>query len=133
MQTSHTSLTSQSSEGGFEPAATSCAREATNDTRRSVKAVGHAVTPLQGVLARDKFNLFILFAQAPIIAMLTYLVVDAKGQRDFPYFILALVALWFGTSVASREVIRNEAVYKPGTHGKSATLPYVGSKLFVLL
>ncbi|MBA3514730.1 MAG: FHA domain-containing protein [Pyrinomonadaceae bacterium] len=86
-----------------------------------------------GVLARDKFNLFILFAQAPIIALLTYLVVDAKGQRDFPFFILALVALWFGTSVAAREVIRERAVYNRERMVNLRLLPYVGSKLFVLL
>ena len=86
-----------------------------------------------GVLARDKFNLFILFVQAPIIALLTYLVVDAKGQRDFPYFILALVALWFGTSVAAREVIRERAVYNRERMVNLRLFPYVGSKLFVLL
>lgn len=86
-----------------------------------------------GVLARDKFNLFILFAQAPIIALLTYLVVDAKGQRDFPYFILALVALWFGTSVAAREVIRERAVYNRERMVNLRLLPYISSKLFVLL
>src|ERR1044071_6201825 len=47
------------------------------------------------VLSRDKFNLLILFGQAPIIAFLTYLVVGANAPRDFPYFMLALVAIWF--------------------------------------
>jgi ABC transport system ATP-binding/permease protein len=86
-----------------------------------------------GVLARDKFNLFILFAQAPIIALLTYLVVGAKAQRDFPFFILALVALWFGTSVASREIIRERAVYNRERMVNLRLLPYIGSKLFVLM
>ena len=86
-----------------------------------------------GVLARDKFNLLILFAQAPIIALLTYLVVGSNAQRDFPYFILALVALWFGTSVASREVIRERAVYNRERMVNLRLLPYVGSKLFVLM
>ncbi|MEP6920538.1 MAG: FHA domain-containing protein [bacterium] len=86
-----------------------------------------------GVLARDKFNLFILFAQAPIIALLTYLVVGSNSQRDFPYFILALVALWFGTSVASREVIRERAVYNRERMVNLRLMPYVGSKLFVLM
>src|ERR1051325_2845861 len=54
------------------------------------------------VLTRDKFNLLILFGQAPIIAFLTYLVVPDKSPRDFPYFVLALVAIWFGTSVATK-------------------------------
>ena len=86
-----------------------------------------------GVLARDKFNLLILFLQAPVIALLTYLVVGATSQRDFPYFILALVALWFGTSVASREVIRERAVYNRERMVNLRLLPYVGSKLFVLM
>ncbi|MEK6281706.1 MAG: FHA domain-containing protein [Acidobacteriota bacterium] len=86
-----------------------------------------------GVLGRDKFNLLILFAQAPIIALLTYLVVGPKSQRDFPFFILALVALWFGTSVASREVIRERAVYNRERMVNLRLLPYIGSKLFVLM
>ncbi|HKO97649.1 MAG TPA: FHA domain-containing protein [Pyrinomonadaceae bacterium] len=86
-----------------------------------------------GVLARDKFNLFILFAQAPIIGLLTYLVVGHDAQRDFPYFIVALVALWFGTSVASREVIRERAVYNRERMVNLRLLPYIGSKLFVLM
>src|SRR3989454_696472 len=84
------------------------------------------------VLSRDKFNLLILFGQAPIIAFLTYLVVGAKSPRDFPYFVLALVSIWFGTSVASREIIRERAVYTRERMVNLRLLPYVSSKLFVL-
>ncbi|MEO6391700.1 MAG: ATP-binding cassette domain-containing protein, partial [Pyrinomonadaceae bacterium] len=84
------------------------------------------------VLRRDKFNLFILFAQSPIIAFLTYLVVGDKEPRDFPYFVLALVAVWFGTSVAAREVIRERAVYNRERMVNLGLLPYIGSKLLVL-
>ena len=84
------------------------------------------------VLSRDKFNLLILFGQAPIIAFLTYLVVGAKSPRDFPYFMLALVSIWFGTSVASREIIRERAVYARERMVNLHLLPYVASKLFVL-
>jgi hypothetical protein len=84
------------------------------------------------VLTRDKFNLLILFGQAPIIAFLTYLVVSNDSPRDFPYFVLALVAIWFGTSVASREIIRERAVYTRERMVNLRLLPYVGSKLFVL-
>jgi ABC-type multidrug transport system ATPase subunit/pSer/pThr/pTyr-binding forkhead associated (FHA) protein len=84
------------------------------------------------VLSRDKFNLLILFGQAPIIAFLTYLVVGAKSPRDFPYFMLALVSIWFGTSVASREIIRERAVYTRERMVNLRLLPYVASKLFVL-
>jgi len=84
------------------------------------------------VLTRDKFNLLILFGQAPIIAFLTYLVVPDKSPRDFPYFVLALVAIWFGTSVASREIIRERAVYTRERMVNMRLFPYVCSKLFVL-
>lgn len=85
------------------------------------------------VLGRDRFNLLILFGQAPIIAFLTYIVVGAKSTRDFPYFVFALVALWFGTSVSAREIIRERAVYNRERMVNLRLLPYVGSKLFVLL
>jgi ABC transport system ATP-binding/permease protein len=84
------------------------------------------------VLSRDKFNLLILFGQAPIIAFLTYLVVGAKLPRDFPYFVLGLVSIWFGTSIASREIIRERAVYTRERMVNLRLFPYVGSKLFVL-
>jgi ABC-type multidrug transport system ATPase subunit len=84
------------------------------------------------VLAADKFNLLILFGQAPIIALLTYLVVGADAPRDFIYFVLALVSLWFGTSVSAREIIRERAVYKRERMVNLRLLPYVGSKIFIL-
>ena len=84
------------------------------------------------VLARDRMNLLILFIQAPIIAVLTYLVVGAKDPRDFPYFVLALVAVWFGTSIAAREIIRERAVYSRERMVNLGILPYLGSKLVVL-
>jgi ABC transport system ATP-binding/permease protein len=84
------------------------------------------------VLARDRLNLLILFGQAPIIAVLTYLVVGGKDPRDFPYFVLALVAVWFGTSIAAREIIRERAVYGRERMVNLGILPYICSKLVVL-
>ncbi|HEX8634898.1 MAG TPA: hypothetical protein VF703_12190 [Pyrinomonadaceae bacterium] len=57
------------------------------------------------VTTRDKFNLPIISGQAPIIALLTYLVVGANQPRDLPFFMLALVAVRFGVSVSAREII----------------------------
>jgi ABC transport system ATP-binding/permease protein len=84
------------------------------------------------VLRHDKFNLLILFGQAPIVAFLTYMVVDKESSRDFPYFVLALVSVWFGTSIAAREIIKERAVYNRERMVNLGLLPYVGSKLFVL-
>ena len=84
------------------------------------------------VLGRDKMNLLILFGQAPIIGVLTWLVVGSDQPRDFPFFMLALVAIWFGTSVSAREIIRERAVYNRERMVNLGLLPYVGSKLLVL-
>jgi ABC-type multidrug transport system ATPase subunit/pSer/pThr/pTyr-binding forkhead associated (FHA) protein len=84
------------------------------------------------VLLGDKLNLAILFAQAPIIAVLTFLVMGAESPRDFVYFVLALVAIWFGTSVSAREIIRERPVYKRERMFNLGIIPYLGSKFFVL-
>ncbi len=85
-----------------------------------------------GVLLRDKLNLFILFAQAPIIAVLTYFVMGENQPRDFVYFIMSLVSVWFGTSVSAREIIRERPVYKRERMVNLGLIPYIFSKIFVL-
>jgi ABC-type multidrug transport system ATPase subunit len=84
------------------------------------------------VLFSDKSNLLILFGQAPIIAFLTYLVVGKNDPRDFPFFILSLVAVWFGTSVAARELVKERPIFRRERMVNLRLLPYVGSKLLVL-
>ncbi|MEO8074370.1 MAG: ABC transporter permease, partial [Acidobacteriota bacterium] len=85
-----------------------------------------------GVLLRDKLNLFILLAQAPIIAVLTYFVMGENQPRDFLYFILSLVSVWFGISVAAREIIRERPIYKRERMINLGLVPYLFSKIFVL-
>ncbi len=84
------------------------------------------------VLFRDKLNLFILLVQAPIIAVLVYFVMGANQPRDFAYFVLSLVAVWFGTSISAREIIRERAVYNRERMVNLSLIPYLFSKLFVL-
>lgn len=84
------------------------------------------------VLLKDKLNLFILFAQAPAIALLTALATGSTGTRDFVYFVVALVSFWFGTSVAAREIVREKPVYRRERMVNLGILPYLGSKLWVL-
>jgi ABC-type multidrug transport system ATPase subunit len=84
------------------------------------------------VLLRDKFNLFILLAQAPIVALLTFLVMDNNYPRDMIYFVLSLVAIWFGTSVAAREIIRERPVYTRERMVNLGLFPYLSSKFLVL-
>ncbi|QYO66989.1 ATP-binding cassette domain-containing protein [Leptolyngbya sp. 7M] len=84
------------------------------------------------VLLRDKLNLAILFLQAPIIALMTFLVIGAKSPRDFVYFVLSLVSIWFGTSVSAREIIRERPVYRRERMFNLGIIPYLASKFFVL-
>ncbi len=84
------------------------------------------------VLFKDKFNLLILLAQAPIIAVMTFLVMSANLPRDLVYFVLALVAVWFGTSISAREIIRERAVYRRERMINLGIFPYLASKLLVL-
>ena len=84
------------------------------------------------VLAKDKFNLFILFAQAPVIAILVFFVMGSQFPRDFAYFALALCAIWFGTSVASREIVRERKIYERERMVNLGILPYLASKYTVL-
>ena len=84
------------------------------------------------VLLKDKLNLFILLAQAPAIALLTFFVMGANKPRDFVYFVVALVAFWFGTSVSAREIIRERPVFRRERMVNLGILPYLASKLFVL-
>ncbi len=84
------------------------------------------------VLSKDKLNLFILFAQAPIIAILVYFVMGVNQPRDFVYFALSLCSIWFGTSVAAREIVRERPIYERERMVNLGVLPYLGSKLFVL-
>ena len=84
------------------------------------------------VLVKDKLNLFILFAQAPIIAILTFIVMGSDQPRDFVYFVLTVVAIWFGTSVSAREIVREAPVYKRERMFNLGIIPYLFSKLFVL-
>lgn len=84
------------------------------------------------VLSKDRLNLFILFAQAPIIGTLVYFVMGANQPRDFVYFILSICSIWFGTSMAAREIVRERPIYERERMVNLGILPYLGSKLFVL-
>ena len=84
------------------------------------------------VLLKDRLNLLILLGQAPVIALLTFFAMGGEQPRDFLYFVLALVAVWFGTSVSAREIIRERPVYRRERMFNLGILPYLGSKLTVL-
>lgn len=84
------------------------------------------------VLFKDKFTLVILALQAPVIAFLVFIVMGPDLPRDFAYFALSLCSIWFGTSVAAREIVRERRIYQRERMVNLGVLPYVASKMFVL-
>ena len=61
-----------------------------------------------------------------------FLVMGENQPRDFAYFVLSLVAVWFGTSIAAREIIRERPVYNRERMVNLGLMPYIFSKLFIL-
>jgi len=59
-------------------------------------------------------------------------VMGANAPRDFVYFVLALVAFWFGTSVSAREIIRERPVFKRERMVNLSIVNYVMSKFTLL-
>ncbi len=84
------------------------------------------------VLLKDRLNLFILIAQAPVLALMTFIVTDPDRPRDFLYFVIAIVAVWFGTSVSAREIVRERPIYIRERMFNLGVLPYLFSKLTVI-
>lgn len=85
------------------------------------------------IFRRDKTNLFILFGQAPLIALLTFLAVGRDATRDFLFFLCALLPVWFGTSVAAREIVRERGIFRRERMVNLGIAPYISSKILVLL
>jgi len=84
------------------------------------------------VLLRDKLNIALLIAEAPIVALLTLAAVNPTGPRDFIYFMLSIVAIWFGTSIAAREIAAERPIYERERMVNLGLLPYLASKFTVL-
>ena len=73
-----------------------------------------------GILADRYFDIFLgdlrnsllLLLQAPVIAGLIVLVWRNAGQvTDTLYFVLVLSAIWFGCTNASREIVKERAIF----------------------
>lgn len=91
-------------------------------------------------LISDRKNLAILLLQAPIIALMMIIVF---GRGDFDpktgdfakaktlIFLLVIVAVWFGTSNAAREIVKESGIYRRERRIGLKIIPYVFSKLVV--
>lgn len=85
------------------------------------------------ILFKDKRTLLVLMIQAPLIAMMTAVAVGSDDPRDFIFFVLTIVSIWFGISVSAREIVRERKILQRERMVNLGVLPYVVSKLIVLL
>ena len=96
-------------------------------------------------VTRDRNNLLtLLLVQAPLIAILITLAFrgDIFSRIDFTgdwakartlTFLLAMVAVWFGTSNAAREIVKEAAIYGRERRINLQIIPYIASKFAILL
>jgi ABC-type multidrug transport system ATPase subunit/pSer/pThr/pTyr-binding forkhead associated (FHA) protein len=94
---------------------------------------------------RDRSNLLtLLLVQAPLIALLITLAFRGDLFSTAPFvgdwskgrtlaFLLAMVAVWFGTSNAAREIVKEAAIYARERRINLQIAPYIGSKFVILL
>ncbi len=85
-------------------------------------------------LVRDRMNLAILLAQAPVIAGLIVLACNAGtliGDRNITFF-MTIAAVWFGCINACREIVKEKPVYERERMVGLGVLSYAVSKLVVL-
>ncbi len=85
------------------------------------------------LIAADRGNLFLLLAQAPIIAVCIMLVWgDVGDATDTLYYVLALSAVWFGTINSCRELVKERAIFERERRVGLETTAYLLSKVMVL-
>lgn len=90
---------------------------------------------------KDRVNTTILLAQAPLIAVMVSLLfseeaymgdVSRPGMAFTLMFVLAIAAVWFGNTNASREIVAERAIYERERMVGIKILPYVFSKFIIL-
>jgi hypothetical protein len=91
------------------------------------------------LLWRDRVNLTLLLAQAPVVATLLTLVTAPESFTRLQAFrseqvllMLTLAAIWFGTINAAREIVKERPIYLRERAVSLRIWPYVLSKFSVL-
>lgn len=93
------------------------------------------------LMLRDKRNLAMLLAQAPVIGLLIAIVARADAvvgeaaaasEAKKVLFMLATVAVWFGIINAAREIVKEAVIYRRERQAGLGILPYVLSKAVIL-
>jgi hypothetical protein len=92
------------------------------------------------LVRRDRINLLVLVLQAPIIGIILALVAGGNifedgrppGDAQKVLFMLAVAAVWLGTSNAAREITKENPIYLRERLVNLRVFPYVMSKVAVL-
>ncbi|MGH2410436.1 MAG: ATP-binding cassette domain-containing protein, partial [Chloroflexota bacterium] len=91
------------------------------------------------LLRRDRLNLLILLAQAPVVGLLLFLVVSSQSYTSAGLsgtqqvlLMLTLAAIWFGTINAAREIVKERPIYLRERLATLRVWPYILSKVAVL-
>jgi ABC-type multidrug transport system ATPase subunit len=106
----------------------------------AVKELSLLLARYARILSRDRLNVAILLLQAPIIGAILAIISKAgaftngSGPTDAQevLFFLAVIAIWFGTSNAVREISKEADIYQRERLAGLRILPYVLSKVGVL-
>lgn len=94
------------------------------------------------VKLQDRTQTFILLAQAPFFALLVALVIGRLKPDHFEelsqklpiiHFLMVVAAVWFGCNNAARDIVGEWIIYKRERMVTLKLLPYVFSKLTVLI
>lgn len=92
------------------------------------------------IIWRDRWNLAFLLGQAPVVALMLWLVADPKALTAPQYpvdshkllFLMACAATWFGIINSVREIVKEAAAFQREHNVGVGIGPYVASKLGVL-
>ena len=93
------------------------------------------------IMVKDTRNILTLLLQAPVIALLTYLVFknmgnlgpfQAETMKNGLLFVLILSAIWFGANNSAREISKEQSVYRRERMVFLKICPYILSKFIVL-
>ncbi len=126
--------------GPAAPVSTPPARRSKRQMRTAAARQWRILTRRYGeLLRRDRVNLTLLLAQAPIVGLLLALVASAQSfnpAQPFPteqvLLMLTLAAIWFGTINAAREIVKERPIYLRERMVTVRIWPYVLSKFSVL-
>jgi len=94
------------------------------------------------VKLRDRAQTSILLLQAPFLAALICVIAFPLDKNDFPdlveklvvsHFLMVVAAIWFGCNNAARDIVGEWTIYRRERMVTLKLLPYIFSKLAVLL